>query len=140
MNVYQKYNQSEPLTGMTRIEVLLATFDGALTRLDKAAKALTNGDVPVATPYLVKAQLLVSALAAGVRLDIDEANGTNMLRLYEFVVHEIKTPRLKNVENAVKILTILREGFEAIKVEAIRLERSGELVGANRLQMVLETA
>lgn len=140
MNVYQKYSQADPLMGMTRIEVLLATFDGALARLDKAAKALTNGDVPVATPYLVKAQLLVSALASGVRIDIDEENGTNMLRLYEFVVNEITTPRLQNVRNAEKILTILREGFEAIKDEAIRLEKSGELVASNRLQMVLETA
>lgn len=140
MNVYQKYRQGEPLAGMTRIEVLLAMFDGALTRLDKAAQALTNGDVPVATPYLVKTQLIVSALAAGVRLDVDPENGTNMLRLYEFVVHEIKTPRLQNVRNAAKILGILREGFEAIKDEAIRLEKTGELVASNRLQMVLETA
>lgn len=140
MNVYQKYSQADPLTGMTRIEVLLATFDGALSRLDKAAKALTNGDVPVATPYVAKAQLLVSALASGVRVDVDEENGTNMLRLYEFVVHELTTPRLQNVQNAVKILSILREGFEAIKDEAIRLEKSGELVASNRLQMVLATA
>lgn len=140
MNVYQKYRAAEPLVGMTRIEVLLALFDGALSRLDKAARALTNGDVPVATPYMAKAQLIVSELATGVRVDVAEEMGTNMLRLYEFVVNELRTPRLKNVESAIKILTTLREGFEAIKDEAVALEKRGDLVGSNRLQMVLETA
>jgi flagellar protein FliS len=140
MNAYQKYRQSEPAVGMTRIEVLLAMFDGALSRLDKAAQALTNGDIPVATPYLAKTQLILSELAAGVRLDVDEQMGLNMLRLYEFAVHEIKTPRLANVRNAIKVLEIVREGFEGIKDEAIKLEKTGQLVASDRLQMVLATA
>ena len=85
--------------------MLLALYDGALARLDKAAMALTNGDVPVATPYIAKAQLIVSELAAGVRVEVDEEMGTNMLRLYEYVVNELRTPRLANVGNAKKILT-----------------------------------
>lgn len=140
MNPYSKYRQPEPATGMTRIEVLLAMFDGAIARLEKAEMALTNGDVPVATPYLAKAQLILSELAAGVRFDVDEEMAFNMLRLYEYAVHEIKTPRLQNVRNAIKVLGILREGFEAIKEEAIQLEKSGQLVASNRLQMVLATA
>jgi flagellin-specific chaperone FliS len=63
-----------------------------------------------------------------------------MLRLYEFVANELRTPRLANVRNAMKILTTLREGFEGVREEANRLERSGELVNAGRMQMVLETA
>jgi flagellar secretion chaperone FliS len=140
MNAYAKYRQSEPVVGMTRIEVLLALYDGALARLDKAAQALTNGDIPVATPYLAKTQLIVSELAAGVRLDVDEQMGVNMLRLYEFVVDAIKTPRLENVKSAISILTTVREGFEAIKDEANKLEKGGDLVASNRLQMVLESA
>lgn len=140
MNPYQKYAQTQQVAGLSRIDLLLALYDGALTRLGKAEMALTNGDVPVATPYLCKAQLIVTELAAGVRLDVDEQMGTNMLRLYEFVVHELKTPRLENVRNAKKILTTLREGFEGIREEANRLEKSGQLVAADRMQMVLEMA
>ena len=140
MNPYQKYDRSEPSIGWTRIETLLALYDGAIARLNKAAMALSNGDVPVATPYLAKVQLIVSTLAAGVRVEFDEEMGTNMLRLYEYVVHELRTPRLENVASAKKILTILREGFENIREEANDLERSGELVAADRLQMLLETA
>jgi flagellar biosynthetic protein FliS len=122
------------------MDMLLALYDGALVRLDKAAQALTNGDIPVATPYLSKAQLIVSELAAGVRVEVDEEMGTNMLRLYEYAVNEMKTPRLANVRNAIKILTTLREGFEAVRDEANRMERGGELTAADRLQLVLASA
>jgi flagellar biosynthetic protein FliS len=140
MNPYQKYTQTAPVAGLSRIDLLLALYDGALTRLNKAEMALTNGDIPVATPYISKAQLIVCELAAGVRLDVDEQMGTNMLRLYEYVVNELRTPRLENLQNAKHILTTLREGFEGIREEANRLERSGQLVAADRMRMVLETA
>ena len=140
MNVYARYSPVDQYASMSRIDLLLALFDGALARLTKAEMALTNGDVPVATPYMSKAQLIVSEMAAGVRVKVDEEMGTNMLRLYEFVVNELRTPRLANVKNAKKILTALREGFEGVRDEANQLERSGELVNAGRMQMVLETA
>jgi flagellar protein FliS len=141
MNAYAKYARpADPVAGLSRIDLLLALYDGALGRLTKAEMALTNGDVPVATPYMAKAQLMVAELAAGVRVEVDEQMGTNMLRLYEYVANELRTPRLANVRNAKKVLTTLREGFEGVREEANRLERSGELVNAGRMQMVLETA
>jgi flagellar secretion chaperone FliS len=142
MNAYAKYAApvADTLAGLSRIDLLLALYDGALARLGKAERALTNGDVPVATPYMAKAQVIVAELAAGVRLEVDDEMGTNMLRLYEFVTNELRTPRLANVKTAVNILTTMREGFEGVREEANRLERSGELVTAGRMQMVLEVA
>ncbi len=140
MSPHHTYRRHDEYAGLSRIDLLLALYDGALARLGKAEMALTNGDVPVATPYMAKAQVIVSELAAGVRVEVDEEMGTNMLRLYEFVVNELRTPRLANVKTAVKILTTMREGFEGIREEANRLEQSGELVSAGRMQMVLETA
>lgn len=137
---YQRYRQTATSDHGTRMDLLLALYDGALARLDKAAQALTNGDIPVATPYLSKAQIIVNELAAGVRVEVDPEMGTNMLRLYEYVVNELRTPRLANVRNAVKILTTLREGFEAVREEANRMERAGELTSADRLQLVLASA
>lgn len=137
---YQRYRQTEASDHWTRMDMLLALYDGALARLEKAALALTNGDVPVATPYLSKAQIIVNELASGVRVDVEPEMGTNMLRLYEYVVNELRTPRLANVRNAVKVLTTLREGFESVRDEANRLERSGELASVDRLQMVLASA
>jgi flagellar secretion chaperone FliS len=140
MNPYARYPQAEPLAGMSRIDLLLTLYDAALARLDKAMMALTNGDIPVATPYMAKAQLMVAELSAGVRTDVDEQMGVNMLRLYEYVANELRTPRLVNVQNAKKVLTTLREGFEGVRDQANQLERSGQLVAAGRMQMLLETA
>lgn len=142
MNAYAKFATpaADQHASLSRIDLLLALYDGVLARLSKAEMALTNGDVPVATPYMAKAQILVTELAAGVRLDVDEQMGANMLRLYEFVVNELRTPRLASVRNAVKVLNTMREGFEGIREEANRLEQSGELVTAGRMQMVLEMA
>jgi flagellar secretion chaperone FliS len=140
MTPYHRYRQSDPSAHWTRMDTLLALYDGALARLDKAAQALTNGDVPVATPYLSKAQLMVNEMAAGVRVDVDEEMGVNMLRLYEYVVNLVRVPRLENVRNAVKVLSTLREGFEAVRDEANRMERAGELTAADRLQLVLASA
>lgn len=137
---YQRYRQAEASDHWTRMDMLLALYDGALARLEKATQALTNGDVPVATPYLSKAQIIVSELASGVRVEVEPETGTNILRLYEYVVNELRTPRLANVRNAVKILTTLREGFESVREEANRLERAGELTSVDRLQMVLVSA
>ena len=140
MNAYARYSPVDQYASMSRIDLLLALFDGALARLTKAEMALTNGDVPVATPYMCKAQLIVSEMAAGVRVKVDEEMGTNMLRLYEYVVNELRTPRLANVRNAKKILTALREGFDGIREEANRLERAGELVSVGQMPAVLEVA
>jgi flagellar secretion chaperone FliS len=140
MNPYAKYARPEPTTGWTRIDLLLALYDGALERLDKAAAALRAGDPGTAVPLMARVQLIVTELAAGVRTDVDEDMGTNYLRLYEFVVTSLRTPALDGIADARKVLATLRDGFEAIRQEANELERSGKLAAADKLQMVLTPA
>jgi flagellar biosynthetic protein FliS len=140
MKPYAKYQRTEPSTGWTRIELLLALYDGALERLDRAEAALKAGNTNAATGLLSRIQLIVSELAAGVVLEGNEEAGTNMLRLYEYVTHELRSPRVEGIANARKVLRTLREGFEAIRGEANELERSGKLAPAEKLQMVHTTA
>lgn len=141
MNAYRAYRRPEPSAAWTRIDLLLALYDGALERLQKAEAALRQGDEAAAVPLLVRAQLIVSGLASGVRSDgTNEEMAANMLRLYEYVTHELRQPRLAGIENARKVLATLREGFETIRGEAAELERSGRLQPADRLQMVHASA
>ena len=140
MNPYLAYRRQEETTGWSRIELLMALYDKALERLDRAAAALKAGDQATAIPQIAKTQLIVSELAAGVRLDGNEENGANILRLYEFVTNELRQPRIEGIANARKILATLREGFEVIRAEANELERSGRLPTAERLRMVHATA
>jgi flagellar secretion chaperone FliS len=137
MNPYLAKTQAAP---MARIDLLLALYDGALERLEKAQKCLRAGDKNAAFPLVNRVQLIVTELAAGVRLDVDAEMGTNYLRLYEFVVNRLKDLRLPNLADAIKILTTLREGFVAIRDEGVAMERRGELVSADRLLTFCATA
>src|SRR5689334_22453709 len=124
MNPYRAYRKPEPSTGWTRMDTLLALYDGALDRLNRAEAALRAGQELAALPLIAKAQLIVVELASGVRTEVNPEAGTNMLRLYEYAVNELRRPRVEGVQNARKVLLTLREGFEAVREEANRLERS----------------
>lgn len=140
MNPYLNYKRNEPSTTWTRIDLLLALYDGALERLDKAEAAIKTGNHSAAVPLLARVQLIVAELAAGVRLEVNPAAGANILHLYEFITHQLRSPRVEAIASARKVLRTLREGFEGIRAEANELERTGQLPSADRLQMVLATA
>lgn len=139
LNAYQKYRKDEP-TGWTRMDLLLALYDKALERLDRAEVAIRAGDPATALPQLAKTQLIVTELASGVRVEVNPEANTNMLRLYEYVAHELVKATPEAIESARKVLRTLREGFEAVRAEANELERSGRLPSADQAQMVLATA
>lgn len=136
MNPYQAYRRQEQAPGMTRIDLVLALYDKALERLDRAEAALGAGDRPTAVGQLAKVQLTVGELAAGVRLEANPDAGVNMLRLYEYVAHELREPGVEGIRAARKVLRTLREGFEAVREEANALERSGKLGALEHEQMV----
>jgi flagellar secretion chaperone FliS len=140
MNPYQKYRQQEEPAGWTRIEMLLALFDKALERLDRAEASLATGNEIGAAGELAKTQIIVMTLASGVELSVDPQGGRNMLRLYEFVTNELRRPNAEGIANARKILHTLREGFESIRAEANALERSGQIPPLEQKQMVHATA
>lgn len=140
MNPYYAYRRQEEAAGITRVDLVLALYDKALERLDRAERSLTAGDEPAAVAQLIKVQLTVGELASGVRLEGNEEVGANMLRLYEFVANELRTPAAAGIRNARTVLATLREGFEAVREEANALERSGRLARAATPQVVLATA
>jgi flagellar protein FliS len=122
MNGFRGYRKAEGSSGWTRIDLLLAVYDKALERLNQAEAALKAGQVSTAVPCIAKAQLAVSVLAGGVRAGEGNEQGVNMLRLYDFVVRELREPRIERIENARKVLDTLRQGFEKIRGEANALE------------------
>jgi flagellin-specific chaperone FliS len=140
MNAYQKYRRQTEVPPPTRIDSLLALFDKALERLDKAEAALGGGDPATAVAQLTKAQLIVLALASGVRVEVNPEVNTCILRLYEFTVQHLRQQSVEGIASARQALRTLRAGFEKIRAEANELERSGQIPPLDRLQMVLATA
>ena len=140
MNPYRAYRPQETVAGWTRIEMVLALYDKALDRLDRAAAALRAGDLPAARPELAKVQLIVGELAAGVRPEVNPESGTNLIRLFEFVADRLRQPAADRVADARKVLATLRDGFEAVREDANRLERAGQVPAAEHGGVVLTTA
>jgi flagellin-specific chaperone FliS len=140
MNPYQKYRRQDETLGWTRIDMLLALYDKALERLDRAEAALRTGDTATAIPQLSKTQIIVTTLAAGVRVEVNPEANTNMLALYGFVVNELARASVAGIESSRKVLRTLREGFEAVRAEANELERTGRLPSADQLQLVHASA
>jgi flagellar secretion chaperone FliS len=139
MNPYRAYQQQS--AGWTRIELLLALYDGAIQRIEKAL--FLHQTQPSSTeiiPAISKAQLIVSELATGVKVEVNPEMNVNLLRLYEFVVFRLQEATPQSLNDSLKILKTLREGFQEIRVEANQMERNGELVQADNLHMLTATA
>lgn len=140
MNPYKKYQQAETNGGWLRIDVLLALFDGAVERLDKANIYFGLGNLAIAEQLVARVQLIVGQLAAGIIIQENEETGTNCLRLYEYCLHELNRSEFAGLKNARYILATLREGYEAVREDARRIERSGEIPPVEYQKMVYASA
>ncbi len=107
-----------------RIDLLLMLFDETMRKLEQAREAFKSKDREAARPLLHRAQLLIGGLAAGVIPNADEV-ANNCLRLYEFAIHRLRSETPAGVEDALRVLRPLWEGFQGIREEGIQLERAG---------------
>lgn len=134
MNPYRAY-QGQAYTNWLRIDLLLALYDGAIERLESAAAALRKQDRAAAAPLLARARLIVAGLIAAV----DSSQGqlaVQFLRLYEFVNHSLEVAGVKELESALKVLRTLRESLQAIRPEAVAMERNGLIPPADALPRI----
>jgi flagellin-specific chaperone FliS len=133
----QAYQQRA--TGMTRIDTILGLYDQALAKINQAEDALARHDQPLAAKLMNHAQLAVSGLVCAVEGHADEQS-LNFLRLYEFVVHHLSQATPESARAAKQVLQTLREAFEAIRPEALRLEREGAIPSLDRPNTIQVTA
>lgn len=129
MNPYAK-NQQDATPSWTRIDMLLALFDGGIERCEQALAALERQDHATAKKLLVKARLIVMGLASGVIADGDPVT-TTILQLYEYADHALTQGGIEDVRGVRKVLGNLREGFQKVRPEAVELERRGILPPIN---------
>jgi flagellar secretion chaperone FliS len=138
VNPYVRYKQ-QTTPAWTRIDMLLALFDGGIERCEKGLAALERQDSRTAKHFLVKARLIVLGLASGVVPDGDPVT-TTMLRLYEYAQHALGQGSAEDVRGALNVLRILREGFQKIRTEAVDLERRGLIPPINSTSTVQSLA
>ncbi len=139
MNRYAQYQQLST-TSATRIDLLLALFDGAIDRIDEARSLIETDRRDRVTALLLRAQMIVLELAAGVRPEVQPEMSLNILRLYEYVAFCLAGATVERLRSASKVLSNLREGFRAIRAEAVELERRGEISPAESQSVVAALA
>jgi flagellin-specific chaperone FliS len=117
------YAQAAPQ--WTRIEMLLAAFEGMITRLEQAQLLLEQGETSRAQPLLLTSQRLVLALYEGIDLRYGEIPA-NMQKLYLFVLGCIGVGQNLDLPAALNVLKIIQSGLMDIREKASEMERRGE--------------
>lgn len=129
MNPFSTY-QRQTAPSWTRIDMLLALFDGGVERCEQALAALERQDQRAAKNLLIKARLIVLGLASGVVFDGDPVT-TTIVQLYEYAQHALGQGNVTDVRGALNVLRILRDGFQKVRSEAVDLERRGVIPPIN---------
>ncbi len=125
MPSYRKYKENQ-LRNWTRIEMLLALYDGAIDRIAQARQLLADGKRLEAERLLLRAERIVVELMAGLAVDGSELT-KNLRKLYLFVLDALTQENDLQLQGAERVLRTLRDAWAQIAPEAIQLERNGQI-------------
>lgn len=106
--------------------MLLAAFDGIITRLERAQALLEENESLKAQPLLLRSQQIILALYEGIDLRYGEIP-ENMQKLYLFVLTCIGMGQRLDVPAALNVLRLIRGGLDGIRGSASEMERRGEV-------------
>jgi flagellar secretion chaperone FliS len=122
-SAYRSYAIQSQLHGWTRIDMLIAIYDRAISSIQSLAQEQSlQSSAPFQGKFL-EAQKCLLAIHAGINPAENEI-GYNIARLIHFVSNELSSHRFGN---AASILESIRNGFDAIREEATRLELEGKI-------------
>src|SRR5437870_10681155 len=94
--------QRQRAFGLTRIDMLLALYDGGMARLEESCAALARNDPETALPLLLRTQRIVAKLIAGLDLQHGEVPH-NLKSLYEFVLRSIADRTASGAQSALRV-------------------------------------
>lgn len=117
---------AQPAVQWTRIEMLLAAFDGTISRLELAHSLMEQGEGIQAQAMLLTSQRLILALYEGIDLRYGETP-RNMQKLYLFVLGCIGVGEKLDLPAALKVLKIIQGGLRDVKDVAKEMERMGQV-------------
>jgi flagellar secretion chaperone FliS len=115
--------QRSTAAAWTRIDLLLTVYDVGLQTAHGALNALAIGDEMGATRHRLKFYRVLMQILDG--LDSKYETTHNIQRLALFMFDRSSKGRPEDWRAVLKILNILREGFAAIRDEAVDLESRG---------------
>lgn len=121
-STYKSYSVQNQMSGWTRVDMLIAIYDRTIVAVKVMAEAENSNSKSFLENYLDVQKCLLT-IHAGLKPDDDET-AFNVARLIHFVSVLLEK---RDYDNAVRILETLRNGFEAVREDATRLELEGKI-------------
>lgn len=123
MHPHAAYRQQSQ-TAWTRIDMLLALYNATVSSLDEGIDLLNRQDtVGYSTIQLKTCERLLHLIDG---IDAERSETSARIRdLCVFCIGQIAHPSIPDWTSAREVLATLRDGFEEIRTEGIRLEAEG---------------
>jgi hypothetical protein len=125
MNAHQLYRQSAAAS-LTRIDMLLKLYAAAIETADLGATHLRSKSGKVEHATRVRIQRILGQLVDGLDLSQGEVPA-QVQRLLLFALQCSERDQLEEWTSMSRVFVTLRDGFSAIRAEAIAAERSGQI-------------
>ncbi|MCZ6534164.1 MAG: flagellar export chaperone FliS [SAR324 cluster bacterium] len=135
---YQVYETTNVQTA-DQAHLIIMLYDGAIRFLKKGRGKIYTGDVEGAHNYLVRSREIVSELLSTLRPEKAGEIGANLKQIYVYVYKRIVEANLMKdaaaVDEVIEIMSVLREGWVAIKSKGKAATREDRATRHVDLQM-----
>lgn len=122
INAYQSVGGRDQATTADPYQLIQMLMNGALQKLAVSKGAIERQDLEVKSENLTKSLSIVNALQEGLDMNVESEVVGNMYDLYDYVKRQIveamATNKVEAVENCLMVMRSLKEGWDAIPVEA----------------------
>lgn len=112
---YQTYQHNAVNTASSG-ELTLMLYNGCIKFIKQAMKDIENGKIEAKNTHLQKAQKIIQELM--VTLDMNVEISTQIMPLYEYILHQLKEGNVKNdatfLEEALKYVTEFRDTWKQV--------------------------
>lgn len=121
-NAYQRIGGRDQATTADPYQLIQMLMNGALQKLAVSKGAMERKDLEVKSENLTKSLSIINALQDGLDMNVESEVVGNMYDLYDYVKRQIveamASNKIEAVENCLMVMRNLKEGWDAIPVEA----------------------
>ena len=122
INAYQRVGGRDQATTADPYQLIQMLMNGALQKLAIGKGAIERKDLEAKSESLTKALSIVGALQEGLDMSVDSEVTVNMFDLYDYtkrqIIDAMTTNKIESVDNSLMVMRNLKEGWDAIPVEA----------------------
>lgn len=117
---YKAYEKANVHTADQR-QMILMLYDGSIRFMRKAVGKIEGNDIESAHNYLIRARNIISELLATLKPEKAGELGANLRQLYIYMFNRLVQANLskdkEGVEEVIKLMSTLREGWAGVKQE-----------------------